>query len=899
MTTVGVIGSCLSNLPATFLVAEYQWHRLNNAVVRRSDHFRRYFVEEAGKMPAYPEMKDFLGVRANNDSDFGWVCLNDDYREHAGRHAMESNIPSFFTNLTTQKFDVFLIDNMFDTHHIYLHYKGPDLNPFSCTFGLHLFDNCERIAPFFEGEGPLSAERSAENWAEILRFLHDVQPQARFFFTCAHYCTSEDEPERYLRASTFHRHFEKLIGHLPVEVVRPLNLPKTLTKLPDDRDHLDMTIYRGLAGQFYLSVAANLKLGGADYIHAASLQKSQSADELPSEPFSLTGIICAFLDLEPGAVNDESGMNVTAGWDSLRQLQVLTHVEGLSRVKFSFNEITDLTTIKDIRKALLARGVATLDDPDYGPSIVLRFVRRAVLQPDAIYAVLIKDGKELSITNQWILAAAVAFEDKFQDIKPGSVVAIVLEHSEYLYSSFIACILHGMTPTVLSPLSAKQDSVVFHKAMKVLFDRVSPAAIITSAAAANALPLFQCPVIFVDTVKPSDWTDVRSRLPDFMKPVQRTQTALLQHSSGTTGDKKGVMLTHAQVEEQIRIYSEAIDLREGDVIASWLPLYHDMGLITSFIMPTLMGCKIISLDPFEWVVAPTMLLDIFERYHANYCWLPNFAFHHIVRADREKSNWDLSSIKAIVSCSEPCRSAAFEAFTARYGSMGLRPDVLKVSYAMAENVFAVTQTSKSQKALPGTLPALAPYLSSGTALPGVEIKILNSEGILMADGDVGEICIRSSCLFSGYYKMPEISAERLKDGWYHTRDLGALYEGELYVIGRIDDLLIINGKNVVAHELEDALAEVTGVAPGRILINSDYDEESGSSRLVVLAEPLTATTDPTALSSALHDMAFALSGIPPHKVKILPKGFLLKSTSGKLARSASFKKFEESVSDIR
>jgi acyl-CoA synthetase (AMP-forming)/AMP-acid ligase II len=895
MTKFGVLGSCLSNLPGSFLEAEYGWTRLNNVVVRRSDHFRRYFVERTARMPPYAEMARFLGVKGTTDADVDWRFLNDDYPERAGRHAMDFGLPSFVENLKTQKFDVFLLDNLFDTHHPYLHYKGSSIAPFSTTTGLHLYENCDAIASSFESEGPLAAEASAANWVAIIEFLHDLQPQARFFFSCGHYCTSADQPERYWRAFDFYWQLVRLSGFLSIEIVPPITVTKNLTKWPQDLDHLDMRIYRALAGQFYLSKVANLRFVGAQLINS---EINEAADyetpvELPAPPFSLTETICTFLGLEPGAVDEAAGMNVTEGWDSLRQLHVLTHVEVVAQVKFAFHETTDLTTVSQIRDALRARNVAMADDPAFCPGIFADFLRRAVEEPDGSYAIFVKGGVERDLTNRSVLSAAVGVGTKLDALAEGAIVAIILDHDPHLYGAFIGCVLHGLVPTILPPLTAKQDVNIFRDSMAVLFARVRPSAIVSTRAVAATLPPTDAMTLYVEDMQAPDWRAVLAHAPDLLKPVARGQTAFLQHSSGTTGHKKGVMLTHPQVAEQIRHYGARIGLAKGDIVASWLPLYHDMGLITSFLMPTMAAARIVSLDALEWVVAPGMLFDAVEKFHAHYVWLPNFAFHHLVRACDPARRWNLGSVKAIVSCSEPCRTAAFEAFSARFGSMGLTRERLQVSYAMAENVFAVTQTPAGEAAPGGPLPALSPYLSSGRPLPGVEIEIRDAAGQRVAEGELGEICIRTTSLFDGYYKLPEITAERLRGGWYETRDLGALHEGELYVIGRVDDLLIVNGKNVVAHELEDALAAVDGVAPGRILIGSAYDEDSGASRLMVLAEPLSPATDAKALSAALRESIYALSGIPPHRVQILPKGFLLKSTSGKLARTASFKKFEE------
>lgn len=243
--------------------------------------------------------------------------------------------------------------------------------------------------------------------------------------------------------------------------------------------------------------------------------------------------------------------------------------------------------------------------------------------------------------------------------------------------------------------------------------------------------------------------------------------------------------------------------------------------------------------------------------------------------------WDLSSLRLVVNCSEPCRAPTFDAFAARFAPSRLRATALQTSYAMAENVFAVTQSSIGQMVRHGT-GAAAGFLSSGPALPGTELRVL------APPGEIGDIEIRGNSLFAGYHAMPDLTASRLRDGWYRTGDLGVLQDGELFVIGRADDVLNINGKKLIAHEIEDALNTLPGLAPGRILVFAEHDDAEGASHLVVAAEPL--ETDNPALPAAIRRAVAENCGLRPHRVMLLVRGFLLKSTSGKISRQASIDK---------
>ena len=179
-----------------------------------------------------------------------------------------------------------------------------------------------------------------------------------------------------------------------------------------------------------------------------------------------------------------------------------------------------------------------------------------------------------------------------------------------------------------------------------------------------------------------------------------TEVAFLQHSSGTTGLQKGVALSHEAVLNQVASYSEAIALNDQDVIVSWLPLYHDMGLIAGFILPLVQGVPLVMMSPFDWVAHPALLLHAINDYRGTLCWLPNFAYNHCARRIRQRDSEGLSlaSMRMFINCSEPVRYESHQMFLERFAANGVTNEMLAVSYAMAENTFAVTQTPLGQAA---------------------------------------------------------------------------------------------------------------------------------------------------------------------------------------------------------
>jgi len=511
---------------------------------------------------------------------------------------------------------------------------------------------------------------------------------------------------------------------------------------------------------------------------------------------------------------------------------------------------------------------------------------RAERTPNGLFCRFVSRGRSTDVTNADIVRRASGYAAAVRDrgVKPGDIVFIVLEHSPELYASFIGCVLAGAAPSFMSPLTPKQDPDIFRAGFAALLAREEPRLVIVSPTTAAVLPDDQ-PRLDIGEVEPRDAVERPSSAAD--------DVAFLQHSSGTVGHKKGVMLTHAQVDRNARDYAGVIGLDERATVVSWLPLYHDMGLITSFMAPAIVGCPIVSIDPIEWVARPTLLLEWLSCSERGYAWLPNFALQHILRTDR-KRDWDLSKVEAIISCSEPCRAGAVEAFTARYAGMGLNPAALGASYAMAETVFAITQTEMNEPPRAGRLPATRGFVSSGKPLPGVVVEIRDDQGAPLDNGEMGEIWIQSPTLFSGYHLQPERTRSRLHQGWYRTGDVGVIEaDGNLFVIGRTDDLIITNGKNLVAHEIEDMVSTLTGVVPGRVLAHGLFDAASGCTELVMLVESTAPEDHRTTLPATIRRTVYATCGVQPASVTLLPPGFIVKSSSGKLARKATWRKHQE------
>ena len=514
---------------------------------------------------------------------------------------------------------------------------------------------------------------------------------------------------------------------------------------------------------------------------------------------------------------------------------------------------------------------------------------------------------------QWLLS---------NEVCAGQIVINILPHGLALIHAYWGEVLLGCVPSILPTLSDKLSPEKYRADVNALIQVTQPAAIVTDKATADAAGLDLLSnvirILYIDAPSCDTGTPTQ-RLSDG-STHNPEGIALLQHSSGSTGLQKGVALTHTAIFNQLLAYQHAINLGEQDVIVSWLPLYHDMGLIACFIMPILTGIPVVLLSPFDWVRAPIRLFHAISTYRGTLCWLPNFAFNFMANPnrvrDRDLKNIDLTSLRGVINCSEPTYMASMSKFALRFSQFGLTTSALCVCYAMAENVFAVTQSGfgvpvKSetiQRELLMTQSAAVittiesktqesvVMLSAGRPLPNVHVAILDSTLTPLGDRHVGEIAIHSNCMLSSYYNRANLTDQafcNINDvRHFLTGDLGYLADGELFISGRKKDLIICAGKNIYPQDLEQLAGEVHGVHPGRVVAFGWFDDRTGTEEVVIIAE--SAETDAAALATVADEIRSTVSrnsDVLVRLVKIVPPGSLIKTSSGKIARSANKERY--------
>ncbi len=445
-----------------------------------------------------------------------------------------------------------------------------------------------------------------------------------------------------------------------------------------------------------------------------------------------------------------------------------------------------------------------------------------------------------------------------QGVTAGDRVVIIMPQGIPAMTTFVGAMMLGAVPTFLAYPNFKIEPSKYRsglagvtanlKAKAVVIDEAFPDEMLGHVSLDEGTRLLRA-----GTGSVADDEDLVC--PD----IQAESLAFIQHSAGTTGLQKGVALTHAAVLRQLDHLAQALQIDAAtDRIYSWLPLYHDMGLIACFMLPMVFHLPIVMQSPLDWVMHPETMLQIISEYKCTLAWLPNFAFQFAARRtpQRSRTQYDLSSVRALINCSEPVRAKSMSEFQNAFGAAGLKRTALQSSYAMAENVFAVTQSDLSQPSGPPCLwadgpqfrsarqivavaegaPGAVAFTSSGRVLPRHEVRIASDSGGVLGDGCVGEILVKSDCLFEGYYNRPDLTAQAIIDGWYHTGDLGFCLEGELYVVGRKKDLLIIGGENIYPQDIEEIVASHSSVHDGRVIAMGLYNPDLGTEDIVVVAE---------------------------------------------------------------
>jgi fatty-acyl-CoA synthase len=500
---------------------------------------------------------------------------------------------------------------------------------------------------------------------------------------------------------------------------------------------------------------------------------------------------------------------------------------------------------------------------------------------------------------------------KQQGVRCGDRVVFVMPQGIALMAAFIGSMSLGALPAILAYPNSRVEPTKYSSGLRgvtanlkapfVVVDENFPAELVANLTGAGSTTIIRS-LTSTESLGAIEQADLS---------IHPESLAFIQHSAGTTGLQKGVALTHTAVLRQLSHLVEALNVNGNDCLYSWLPLYHDMGLVACFMLPMVCHLPVIMQAPTEWVQRPETMLKLIHDRRCTLAWMPNFAFQFVPRrtSAESKSAYDLSSLRALINCSEPVKTESMDEFYKAFASQGLKREALQSSYAMAENVFAVTQSERkgplkifadrqhfrSQhliKEVGADITGSISFTSSGRLMPQNYMRIVSDGGETLSPRQVGEIFVKSDSLFEGYYNRSDLTALSMIDGWYRTGDLGFFHEEELFVVGRKKDVLILAGENIYPQDVEDTVCGHPSIHDGRAVAIGLFNPDTGTEDLVVVAEveQHELLEDKAQIEREIRASIFSQIGIAVRLLLLKPPGWIVKSTAGKPSRSTTREK---------
>lgn len=500
-------------------------------------------------------------------------------------------------------------------------------------------------------------------------------------------------------------------------------------------------------------------------------------------------------------------------------------------------------------------------------------------------------------------ARAVAAAMQARGVSPGDHVALLGPTTRALVTAVQAGWLAGAAVVVL-PLPMRLGSI--EEFVAQTRSRIRSADITLLVVDPDLAPFIEPQPGDPRTILLTDL--VGHRASAYQEPkIGEDDLAVLQFTSGSTSDPKGVMLPHRTILANLDGAAVAAGLDpDDDVCVSWLPLYHDMGLVGLLTLPMITGTELVLAAPQDFLASPIRWMEWISEFGGTATAGPNFSYALAARALARSPQLDLSRWRVALNGAEPVNPATVEAFCEAASRHGFRPGASFCAFGMAELAIAgtfpepmsgmridtVDRQTLENEGYAAPVAEGKSFALLGRPVPGLEIRVCDPEsGRTLRDREVGELEIRGTSVTPGYYKHPDATAAAFRGEWLRTGDLAYLVDGELVVCGRIKDVIIVGGRNVFPEDVERAAEAVDGVRAGNV-IAFGVDGKRGREGVVVVAE--TKADDTSPVRSAVAERVRQSVGVPPREVVLVAPGSLPKTSSGKLQRSLCKRRYLES-----
>lgn len=465
--------------------------------------------------------------------------------------------------------------------------------------------------------------------------------------------------------------------------------------------------------------------------------------------------------------------------------------------------------------------------------------------------------KEIFLTYEQILEKALFCLGALQDsgLKQDDFVIISFQNNIDFIISFWACVIGGIVPVPISPPSSfKGKNASLEKLINV-WNTLERPVVISDAGMINNMKnndfYLECQemnMLDISTLR-------ESTLKGVMNLSATEKPAFIQFSSGSTNIPKGVVLTHKNLLTNIEGIAESAGLTSEDRVLSWMPYYHDMGLIGFHLALIALGMFQINMNPMKFVKRPTLWFDLISKHRITITSSPNFGYRLLLRkvTDKYLKVWNLSSLRLIFNGAEPISVPLVNEFMGKLAVCNLSQTSMFMVYGMAEACLAVTfppletkpqshfisRNSLVDKSIVEEVDKSAhdslQVADEGYPVAGMQVRIVNEAGEIVPEKVLGEIQIKGDNVTSGYINNPEATIKSFQDGWLKTGDIGFILDGRLCVTGRIKDIIFINGQNFFAHDIEFKLEEIEGVESGKVVIGGWHDEKEGREKIAIFS----------------------------------------------------------------
>jgi 1-acyl-sn-glycerol-3-phosphate acyltransferase len=627
-------------------------------------------------------------------------------------------------------------------------------------------------------------------------------------------------------------------------------------------------------------------------------------------------------DTHPGrshTVALDSSFEKDLALDSLARTELMLRVGTAYGVELPAAALSEADTPRDLlrflgqapqelapqRAVALGEGPA-IGVPDSAQTLLEVLEWHVAHQPDRVHILLHDEQhREHPIRYRDLLDSAriIAAGLTAHGLQPRQTVALMLPTGRDYLASFFGVMIAGGIPVPIYPparLAQIEDHLKRHAR---ILSNAEAALIITVVQAKPVARMLQAAVPSLAAIVTPHELAAAPSAPRFHPRLD--DIAFLQYTSGSTGDPKGVVLTHANLLANIRALGQASQATASDVFVSWLPLYHDMGLIGAWFGSLYHGMPLVLMSPLSFLARPALWLQMISRHRGTISAAPNFAYELCVRhiGNGTLPELDLSGWRLAFNGAEPVSPATLASFADRFAPCGLRYQAITPVYGLAESSVGLAfpplgrgpridriahdPFARENKAVPATEGDTLSIPSCGRALPGHQIRIVDDAGVELPERCIGRLEFRGPSATSGYYRNPEASAKLLRDGWLDSGDYAYLAEGEVFITGRIKDLIKRGGRNLYPYDLEQSIGNLPGIRKGCVAVFASDDPATGSERLVIMAE--TRERDEPALAAlrrTLNQTAIDLIGMPADDIVLVPPHSVLKTSSGKIRRLA-------------